>query len=135
ISNLVADSVFNQDFTLGSPTGELQGAVLLSDGTPLIAGTVELLDSTGQVVLDQQGNPLTATTDGAGEYDIQNIDSVALGRITSLRISAPSQGLIPWNVASPEITPGDVTFLDFQYGNVVVTVAAAPGVKPAKLNG
>jgi len=123
------------EIQLAARTAELDGSVLLSNGAPLVAGTVELLGSNGQVVLDAQGNPLVGTTDSAGEYHIPNIDGVAISEIASLRISAPSQGLIPWSVASPVITPGEVSELDFQYGSLQVSLTGTTAKVRSKLNG
>jgi len=123
------------EIQLAGMTAELDGSVFLSNGAPLVAGTVELLGNNGKVVLDAQGNPLTGTTDSAGEYKIPNIDGVAVSQVATLRISAPSQGLIPWTVASPAIIPGEVSVLDFQYGSLQVSLTGSSAAVRRKLDG
>lgn len=53
--------------------GTVSGSVKNQDNNGLSAVTVEIHDSSGNIINDTNGNPLTTTTDGSGNYSFSNV--------------------------------------------------------------
>ena len=74
----------DQDFEYTGP-GSITGTVLIdTDGdgtgdTPLQNATLTLVDSSGNPVLDGNGDPITTTTDSNGDYSFSNVPASTYG--------------------------------------------------------
>ena len=74
----------DQDFEYSGP-GSITGTVLIDtngDGTgdtPLQGAVLTLVDGSGNPVLDNLGNPITATTDSNGDYTFSNVPAGTYG--------------------------------------------------------
>jgi Tol biopolymer transport system component len=118
--------VVNLDLILDTPAATFRGNVFLSNGAPLPDADVQFVDRFGDVIDE-------TTTDGSGEFTIENLDHVEINAAVAIHIQRP--GYITWIDANARIPAGQITTRDYQYGRLQVVVKASPKKLEKQLNG
>lgn len=109
---------------LPGPAASIVGTVRLQNGDPVEGATVRLL--AGSTILEE------TITDGAGEYRLEDLDSLELAQASSLEVEA--EGIPTWSVSDFTRIPSVENTRDFTYGRVEVTVDANTAARRKLLN-
>jgi len=112
--------------TMETFTASFRGNVFLANGAPMVGASVQFVNSDGEVLVED-------TTDGSGEFGINDITRFDIAAATTIQIT--KSGYLTWLDGNARIPIGQVTQRQYQYGRLQVTVDTMPRKLRKQLNG